>query len=1403
MLLILLLACNVVRAALPLVDFDRMGKVGLAGSFAGFDFFQNSSLSFDSSSSTLFSRSSDGSLVALISTNTGGHISAGCALNDVFYFAGSFSSVGPTSASNVASYQPSSSQFSALGSNGPNGQVDAIYCDTRDNKVWVGGKFTSPGSSVAVWDVKAGSWSQPPFVGVTGAQSHVYSITSNSSQSSLFFAGSFVASFQGNGTALNGTNNPNVPFSAGATPFSSSLVPIPLQNAQVDGSPSTSDSQFSDINNILCPGGADGPGNSWFAADGNTAVITARKFSFITASGVRLGNTFQPNHGTTGFSVTTIPDNTVQTLRYLDPTTGENATCSDSCPLSTDSSILYQDFLFPNALSITGVQIKLSEWTGSSPGLHIMQILSSGAFASSVEDNNGESCFAPNPSNTSRTGNWAVKVANTDIPGTVQSVLVSEVDVGTSSSSGPTFTWMPYVSASGQYEMSMLIPGCTNFQDCGLRTSVSVTVFPGNDLPPSVTTIDQTNAEDAVVTIYSGPILPSSPDFVTTITMRLDDNPKGTGQDGKYELVADRIQLSLVSADTSFSDGGNSSSTAGGRGSRQAFGFFEWPLALSSGSDATKTLPNNSITFYDSAGLSLFNALGGSSNINSGSTVVSSVAHHSSGTVFLAGNLSLSSGPAANARNIIAFVNGALEALGDNGLDGPVTALLLDGDNLYIGGSFQDTASTTTNGLLKNVGMYNVQSKRWSALGAGLNGPVTDLDILDGRLQVTGNFTSIFTSSSDDSGLDAPGIAVWDTRTSIWANSGGFVVGRMSMVANGTDSTQYLAGSVSAFRKYGSSGIVMVSNGDNGPKVTALSSSLGGVARSSASASTRKRSRIPRASWMSHVKFPRVFAKRQSSTSLSPLPAPLPAPAPAVLAGAFWTNSSSSAEVAIIGGNFTFLPSSSSFGSQRSQGLAIYDQDSALRALPGSQINGTVRSLYVEDNFLYVGGEFTIPEFNANGFAIYNLQVQQWEMSGIQMLQAAAGSTVSVRSISSSSARPNTIIVAGSFAQAGSLRCQAICLLDTSSKQWNTLGNGIQGEVSTVIYAGSNQETLIAAGSIGLGDSTVANVAQMSFSNLSWAAVGPASELPGPVTALEINNGNTSSIFAAGKSSDGTSFLTHYNGVNWTPLGSSLQANTVVSQLAMVPLQDTHPGNALIEADRMLMISGSLDDSGFGNASSALFDGETFIPYVVSTTSTGTAGFVASMFHSFKSFSFDQRRFLATGIVILISIAISAGVVFLLALIGILWTLFSRRDRDDKLNKMDAQDDDDSTHHRPSSLLEHVNAATRGTIIGASPFPEKVDEKGVPDPHDHDPYGPDASNYVRAETPSDAFHGMGMEGTSRPAHARYSFDGAGEGELLLTAGAEVEILDDRDHAWWYARDVKTGREGVVPAAYLY
>lgn len=81
-----------------------------------------------------------------------------------------------------------------------------------------------------------------------------------------------------------------------------------------------------------------------------------------------------------------------------------------------------------------------------------------------------------------------------------------------------------------------------------------------------------------------------------------------------------------------------------------------------------------------------------------------------------------------------------------------------------------------------------------------------------------------------------------------------------------------------------------------------------------------------------------------------------------------------------------------------------------------------------------------------------------------------------------------------------------------------------------------------------------------------------------------------------------------------------------MSQLTMVPLQDTHSANGVIESDRLLMLSGLLFDSKFGNASSALFDGHNFIPFVQASSASGSPGAVASLFRSFSSFSFSQHR---------------------------------------------------------------------------------------------------------------------------------------------------------------------------------
>jgi len=113
-------------------------------------------------------------------------------------------------------------------------------------------------------------------------------------------------------------------------------------------------------------------------------------------------------------------------------------------------------------------------------------------------------------------------------------------------------------------------------------------------------------------------------------------------------------------------------------------------------------------------------------------------------------------------------------------------------------------------------------------------------------------------------------------------------------------------------------------------------------------------------------------------------------------------------------------------------------------------------------------------------------------------------------------------------------------------------------------------------------------------------------------------------VLLVSRSSTGSSFLAYYRDGSWTTLDSLLEDSSVVSQLAMVPLREDHDVQGVIEADRMLLVSGSLDSSDF-QASSALFDGEKLIPYITSTTSSGSVGVIAALFRSLSTFSFEHR----------------------------------------------------------------------------------------------------------------------------------------------------------------------------------
>jgi len=309
-LTVLALQALTAYGALPKVDFERMGKVGVAGSFAGIDLYNDNQSSqlqttFDSTTSTLFLRAQDGALIPIGSTNVGGRVVTGCSMGNVFYVGGTFTTLGGTNTANIATYSSSTNNIAQLAGGGLDGPVSALHCDEKNGVLWVGGSFHAPttgntagfAGSVATYNPSSNTWSPPPFAGLPGGVNAIVPTTSNSE---LLFGGSFVTSY-GNSSNITSVTNPNVPTSSGSTTFSHSLVPFSLANAEIDASPSSTLPGLGNITNVFCPAGPDGVGNTWFAQDGFKAIVTIRTNKQLSASGLRLGNTFFNGRSTTTF----------------------------------------------------------------------------------------------------------------------------------------------------------------------------------------------------------------------------------------------------------------------------------------------------------------------------------------------------------------------------------------------------------------------------------------------------------------------------------------------------------------------------------------------------------------------------------------------------------------------------------------------------------------------------------------------------------------------------------------------------------------------------------------------------------------------------------------------------------------------------------------------------------------------------------------------------------------------------------------------------------------------------------------------------------------------------------------------------------------------------------------------
>jgi hypothetical protein len=290
--------------------------------------------------------------------------------------------------------------------------------------------------------------------------------------------------------------------------------------------------------------------------------------------------------------------------------------------------------------------------------------------------------------------------------------------------------------------------------------------------------------------------------------------------------------------------------------------------------------------------------------------------------------------------------------------------------------------------------------------------------------------------------------------------------------------------------------------------------------------------------------------------------------------------------------------------------------------------------------------------------------------------------------------------------------------------------------------------------------------------------------------------------------------------------------------MVMVPLATEYSKSQMMENDRMLMVIGSLVLPNSGNSTAALYDGQEWIPYLTSVGRNGNGAGASGLFYSIHDFSFHTRReshflqgllldhadfervsdYLALGLIVLIALAISTGLIFLFVLLGLLVLFWWRRHRKQPapppvvttlMEKRPSSEFGDTDSLRLRRLGAIQQAVFGSSAVAATSFAAASKAQSPRDTANDDTrssFGYDSTSQGHTMgVPTDVTHGEESSPShmGRPTTVKYNFEAVDPAELTVCEGDNVNVLEeDESEQWWYVRD-REGREGVVPASYLW
>jgi hypothetical protein len=1093
--------------------------------------------------------------------------------------------------------------------------------------VIVGGNFTSLGG-VESPGIAMFNPDNSTITAIKGLSGKVNALYCDSTSGLVYVGGMFSVANATNavarnittwkGLAFTGFNGPvtsivkapdgNIVFGGSFDGLGNSTIPsqvqdsqiIPLSAATISAGPSSTNAGFSDPHNIICSDpNSDASGDTWLLADKALGSWTATFPFGFNPTKLRLRNTKIDGRGTKTFHLTGLPDNGIRNLSYVDPS-GQTLFCDASCPLAENSNDQV-DFTLVNPVGISGFSLVITDFYGNGAGLSYIELLENDIFSWAINSfNEPTNCGIPTPATAHTTGAWTTQ------PGQINSppFLANALPAGAINTDSASVVFQPDIKQSGNYSVTMYTTGCLTDNTCNSRGRVNITGVlsaANNGQLSFQMEISQTNNYDKYDQIFLGHVDPSSSSFRPSITLS-----PSSGQTGPLTITAQRVSFELVS-------------TTGGLN-----GLFEYNPG-----NATVDLNFRKSTI-DSAATSL-----------DGGAVVNALAVLGN-TVYAGGAF----GSSTSSNFLLVSPDDKVAAQG--GLNGAILTMAQNNSAVYVGGSFTGTKNSGGPTGLNGVAAYNTTTNAWQALGAGVKGTVSYIvpflinlsgsSNTDVAIAVSGAFSQI-NGFGGNSAADVNNFAVWIPSRNNWLqNLGLSTISVQGLITAGTDlpngNPPLFAGSVTSF-DIGADGAVQVI-GNNPPALSSFPVQI----------------------------QPPVTNSRKRAVSTQNVTG--------VVTGAFYQNST--ANYTVLAGHFSAKATNGSTVIN----LLVIDGANSNKVsgiTDGVDSNSTFNAVGIVDKSLFAGGSLSgnIRGTSVTGLIVYDLSKSDYSSTQPQTL---LGSNVVVNAIAPQPSG-TAVYVGGTFDSAGSFQCPGLCVYDTGRQQWSTPATNFDGSVSALDWVDTKH--LLVAGNLTINGTSTPLALLDGDGHFFFSSAATKDAPAGTVTALTAGSSNGSAAWLGGSNADGSAFLTKYDGSKWNPV-TGLGAGSIIRGLQIFTLTSGHQTSALLDKGNGLVILGQLILPTYGNVSAALYNGTTFQPFLLSAMADNSPGslsqiFVQNPLNFFKAgrkfFRFSQPtsqdtnhysdKGLAVGFIVLIGLAISLAILFLLIACGFLFERARRR----------------------------------------------------------------------------------------------------------------------------------------------